>query len=470
MRFLLTASLFLIVICCPGARADTEVRTTDDGRYISINSGNGGLNISLSLLKNAMATAVERHFQHGKMADSREQRKMVEGMVARVASSLGTSPIGFSGPPETRSGSVVSVGAFSLNIFPVLRAIRVYFDQGLIRPGIERRIEEALANGFLSSLDRYSSYWNKIDADMRMANREGYTKSIGVVFCIYDGVIVVYKTLPGSPAEKVGLQFRDRIVEIDGLDTKNDSDIDLNRKLWGEPGTVVQLRVFRPKIDCSLAFSIIRVRTEIKSVAFSIFKREGNSFGLLKIDGFNENTDEQYDSFVSVFVENKPRFVVIDLRDNFGGYIHIVQEIVGRILGAGRVTLIEEHPSGRRVTKYARAPYKGGLSGYLGMSDIKMICLVGGSTASGGEALASAIRDAGIFLVGERTFGKGIALLPTEDASGDGYYYTAEFKWLTSRGVCIEGIGLSPDVYERNAKREMYDVVLERAVEELLKK
>jgi carboxyl-terminal processing protease len=420
-----------------------------------------------------MKTSAKKHFRGGVLGSSSAQTKMIEKMIYFLAHSVNTNPTSFSWPPVSKTSCLVVIregsSIFSLNIHPVLVFLRDCFDRGLIRPGDERRIEEALANGFLASLDRYSSYWNKTDAEIRMGERDGYTKDIGVNFCIYEGKVVVRNTLPNSPAEKAGLLFRDRIVGIDGVDTSNNDAQDLRRRLWGDTGTFVSLKISRPGFDRFLHFPITRRKMEIQSVFCSLFERNEKRFGILRITNFNENTDKQYDKYIGSIVRSRPDFVIIDLRDNRGGYIHIVRKIVGRLLGNGRVVLIEEYPSGKKVTRYSRGPFKEGLRGSLQNQGLKMICLTSRNTASGGEAMASALRDADIKLVGEQTYGKGIALVPTENSSGDGYYYTAEFKWLTSRGVCIEGIGLLPDINIRDS-RIPTDMPLERAIEELLHK
>lgn len=471
-RFCLVCTVFFL-ICFNSTKAVAGVSITDDESLIAIDSDVGGVNIKLFLLKDAIKTSVRKHFRGGTMGRQEEQKKMIEQMISHVASSLGVKPVGFSWPSESKEHSVLSIRessvSFSLNIYPVLCALKIYFDKGLITPGMERRIEESLANGFLSALDRYSSYWNKIDAEIRMGDRGGYTKSIGVTFCIYGGEIIVGDTLPNSPAEKAGLLFRDRIIEVNGVNTEHDAFQDLSRKLWGEVGTIVHLRIKRPGFSRPISFSVVRTRMEIQSVFHSVSERNEKKFGILKITNFNANTEEQYDRYLGSIVGSRPSYIVIDLRDNRGGYIHIVQKIVGRVLGKGRVTLIEEYPSGKRVVRYSDSPFNGGLRGCFKNSEIKMICLVNRNTASGGEAMASALRDAGIKLVGERTYGKGIALVPTKASSGDGYYYTAEFKWLTSRGVCIEGVGLVPDVHVGNSPGGKVDTVLERAIEEIIR-
>ncbi len=285
--------------------------------------------------------------------------------------------------------------------------------------------------GMVEALDDpYSEYYTPSEFKEFIESTSGNFGGIGVVITLKDKYITVVSVLSGSPAEKVGIKAGDRIVEIDGSDITGLSTAEVTKRIKGDKGTKVNIGVIRD--GETLKFEVERDIIKINPVEYTVL---GQGIGYIKINEFNENTVENLDKTLDVFSKNGVLGIVLDLRNNPGGYLDQAVEVAKRFVPRGPIVNI--------VSKEGRT------QSYLSDSDpspFSLVVLVNGGSASASEILAGAIKDrkAGI-IVGERTFGKGMVQRTLSLGSLGGIKLTTAY-YTTPNGTNINNTGIEPDV------------------------
>ena len=219
-------------------------------------------------------------------------------------------------------------------------------------------------------------------------------------------------------------------MEIDGSDITGLSTAEVTKRIKGDKGTKVNIGVIRD--GETLKFEVERDIIKINPVEYTVL---GQGIGYIKINEFNENTVENLDKTLDVFSKNGVLGIVLDLRNNPGGYLDQAVEVAKRFVPRGPIVNI--------VSKEGRT------QSYLSDSDpspFSLVVLVNGGSASASEILAGAIKDrkAGI-IVGERTFGKGMVQRTLSLGSLGGIKLTTAY-YTTPNGTNINNTGIEPDV------------------------
>lgn len=278
-------------------------------------------------------------------------------------------------------------------------------------------------------------------------------------------VLTITKVFENSPAEKSGLKADDIILMLDGKNTEELTvDEVANIIKSGEVGTKVELKVKRGEEDLIIEFE--RGIVELTSVTGEVIERDNKKIGLVTISVFAKNSHKQFKKVVENLQDQGIEYLIIDVRDNSGGYLTTVKSIADMFLDKKETIFIVKD---KNSEEKQLAEKKKSIT-------ISTAVLINGGSASASEILAAALNEnLDVPLVGLKTYGKGTVQTTKTLSSGATVKYTIQ-EWLTPKGNSIEEDGISPTVevelseeYYNNPTREN-DNQLQKAIEVILKK
>jgi len=264
----------------------------------------------------------------------------------------------------------------------------------------------------------------------------GRFEGIGAELGIKNKILTVIAPLEDSPAEKSGLRAGDKIIKIDGETAAEISIDEAVDKIRGPKGTKVKLTVFRNGDAEAREIEITREIINVKSVKFEL--KEDN-IAYFKIIKFGEETDKEFSLAVKRALSRGAKKVILDMRNNPGGYLDAAVNIAGKMISKGNIVVIEENSRGEQEKIYA----KGG--DVLSRMDTVILINVGSASAS--EILAGALRENrdNVTVVGETSYGKGSVQEFINLPQGTAAKITVS-KWLTPKGEQINEKGIKPDI------------------------
>ena len=290
--------------------------------------------------------------------------------------------------------------------------------------------------GLLQGLgDPYTCYYTEDEFDALMESTSGTYYGIGAVVqqnlkTMYITIVKPYVT---GPAYKAGMLPGDIIYKVDDVDVTGWEIDKVVAMMKGPEGTEVKVTVIRDGAADPIELKITRAKIEIETIEYEMLE---NKIGYILISGFDEPTPKQFKDAIKDLKKQGMRGLVLDLRDNGGGLLSAVVEMLDYILPEGMIVYTED--------KYGyREEYKGTNKDVL---ELPMAVLVNGNSASASEIFAAAMQDYNAAtLVGTTTFGKGIVqtILPLTD--GTAIKITIS-RYFTPNGVCIHGEGVTPDI------------------------
>ncbi|MFH0912515.1 MAG: S41 family peptidase [Patescibacteria group bacterium] len=312
--------------------------------------------------------------------------------------------------------------------------------------------------GAVDSLgDHYTSFSTPAESKEFFTNLNGIYEGIGVEMDDIDGQLVVITPMEGSPAQKAGIKPRDTIMAIDGRITIGlglDGAVQL---IQGARGSQVTLIISREGEANPLEFVVTRGLIKIPSVTLVSFE---DQLAVIEITKFSSDTEKLFRNVVSTIVKGGVTGIVLDLRNNPGGFLDVGVKVVNEFMFDGMI--VEERFKDGRVT-----PFYADGSGKL--SDIPVVVLVNDGSASAAEILAGALKDNGrATIVGTNTYGKGSVQEIEEMPDGSALRITVA-HWYTPSGKSISQGGIKPDILIEEGQDEATDVQLDKAIEELKK-
>ena len=294
----------------------------------------------------------------------------------------------------------------------------------------EKNAKDAALKAVVDSIgDEYSEYLTKKETDEWESYLNGEFSGIGISFQKNDkGEYQVTEVFKDSPAEKSGIKIGDIILKVDGNLYKTSEE--MSEHIRGESGTTVELILMRDNKE--IKASITRETVKEKTVYAKVMD---DGSGYIMIKSFEDGTAKEFETELSAFEKQGIKSMVIDLRDNGGGYIDEGMEIADRLLKEGTITYMED-VKGKR--KYFNSDEKA--------TKIKYVVLVNENTASTSEILTAAIKDNnGGKIVGSKTFGKGIVQETTKFKDGSSLKLTV-LRYFSPKGKVIHKKGIKPDV------------------------
>lgn len=299
-------------------------------------------------------------------------------------------------------------------------------DQSLIYGAIE---------GVLNSLDDpYTSFFKPEDAKKFQEDIMGSFGGIGAEIGIKKNQLIIIAPLKNSPAERAGLKAGDKILRVDNRETFGLSIEEAVKIIRGEPNTEVTLLILREEWDKAKEFKIKREIIQIPTLDWEI----KDDILYVKLYNFNYNAESLlYQAVLDGYLKNV-RGMILDLRNNPGGFLDVAVKIGGWFLKRGDIVVREKFYNGEEKKLVA--------NGNAALSKLPLVVLINNGSASASEILAGALREnRNIKLIGERTFGKG-SVQQVESLKDGSIIKISIAEWLTPQGNIIEKKGLEPDI------------------------
>ena len=272
-------------------------------------------------------------------------------------------------------------------------------------------IVDVTVNGILNNLDPHSVYIPREDYEDEENDMRGNFVGIGISFYTYKDSIAVIRAIKGGPSEEVGIKGGDRILYVDGHKLFGDELIrdSITSYLKGEINTKVKLKVFRPGEKELLEFTVKRKEVPLVSVDASY--KLSDEIGYIKINRFSEQTYDEFKTALSKLIENGISKLVLDLRNNPGGYIVSAENILDEFLEGKKLILVTKNKNGEEKKTFS--------TDYGSFENGMLYVLINENSASASEIVAGALQDndKGV-IIGRRSFGKG--LVQRDMSLGDG--------------------------------------------------
>lgn len=297
---------------------------------------------------------------------------------------------------------------------------------------------QALIDGAIQGMvgvlkDPYSSYMDAEEIAQFEESLGSSFEGIGTEVMMQNNRVTIVSPFKDSPAEKAGLKPNDQIITVDG---ENIEGLELSKavkKIRGPKGSKVKLEIMRPGVSESLTIVVTRDTIPLESVYSDSYEIDGKKIGKIEIASFSENTAARFTEEYESLKRKGVKGIVIDVRGNPGGYLQAVLGIAGRLVSEDKLILQVEDRDGKREK------YSGQSKGKV----LPLMVLTDKGSASASEILAAALKDAGVPVVGETTFGKGTVQVPKMMKDGASIKITVA-KWLTPDGDWIHQKGIEP--------------------------
>lgn len=307
----------------------------------------------------------------------------------------------------------------------------------------EKVLMEGAIKGMFDALDKYSAYYTAEETVSVDESLTGNYVGVGVKIEALNGYAHVIKVFKDSPAETAGILMDDYIIKINDEDVEGWSLDKVGAYIRGEEGTEVKLTLLRGSEIIEKTLTRQHVQTE--TCSFDIYE---DNIGYIAVEDFTLSTSDEFKEILRIFDVVGIKKVILDLRNNPGGYLDQAVSVAGKLVPKGVITTIkykteedEEYTSRLPEAKY------------------DLVVLVNGGSASASEIVAGAIKDskAGV-LVGTQTYGKGV-VQRVLNIIGGGKVTITIGKYYTPSGVCIDKVGITPDYVVEGADAQLQKAI-----------
>ena len=347
-----------------------------------------------------------------------------------------------------RLGNGLSGGSASRAAEKKLDMLEALIDLYYLGEADEEDLVEGVYGGLVEGLgDPYSVYYTQEELDAMLETASGTYVGIGVTVTqdVKTGQITLLNPTEGGPADLAGVKSEDILLEVDGEAVTGQDLNAVVSRIKGEEGTAVTLTVQRGA--SRLELEAVRETIETQTVSYEMLDGQ---IGYLYILEFDEVTTAQFTEALAALENEGMEKLIIDLRDNPGGNVQVVCDILDRILPEGLIVYTED--------KYGeREEYWSDADNYL---DCPLAVLINENSASASEIFAGAVKDYGAAtLVGTRSYGKGVVQSILDLGDGTAVKLTVS-KYYTPNGNNIDGVGIEPDVEVEIPEEAYLDYVI----------
>ena len=344
---------------------------------------------------------------------------------------------------------------------PFFQAWDIVHEQYVDQPVDDVKLMQGAISGMMGGLgDIHSSYMDPETYQQASAPLQGGYTGIGAWVDTSGDSLIILAPMPDSPAEAAGLQSGDIVIGIDGEDVTGVAPDIVLQSILGPADTLVVLTVIREGVDDPFDVSITRAEIEIPVMQYEMLE---NNIAYINLYQFSINAGEEVQAALDELLAQQPVGIILDLRDNTGGYLDAAFDITSFFIEEGPI-MIEKWGDGTDHTYNAL--------GNAPAPDLPLVVLVNGGSASASEITAGAIQDRGRgTLVGTTTYGKGSVQNWIELDGDNGAIRVTVARWLTPAGKQIHGIGLTPDVEVEYTQEDFdaeIDPQLDKAIQILL--
>jgi len=345
---------------------------------------------------------------------------------------------------------------------PFWEAWNIVHNQYVEQPVDDQALMQGAIRGMLEALgDEQTFYMEPELYESESSSLQGQYEGIGAYVDTDGDYLTIVSPIEGSPAQEAGLLPGDKVIAIDGEDMTGVTPEQARLKVLGPEGTTVTLTVAREGEVEPLKFVITRAQITIRSAEGKMLE---NGIGYVDINTFGEHTTRELRDSLDQLLQQNPRGIVIDLRNNPGGYLTTAVEVTSEFVEDG-VVLYEVYGDGHRDTHR--------VLGNGRATDIPLVVLINEGSASASEILAGALQDYGrAKLVGMKSYGKGSVQNWVPLSNNQGAARVTIAKWLTPHEQAIDNhVGLTPDVVVEMTQEDFAagrDPQLDAAMETLL--
>lgn len=361
--------------------------------------------------------------------------------------------------PQNENGELID-SAVEKKTTELQKLINQYYYEDVDKKDLVEGMYAGMAEGLN---DPYSAYFSADEYASFNESTTGIYYGIGTVLTqdAKSNVVTILHVYPGTPAEEAGIRDGDIIVKVDDIAGDSMELSELTTHIKGEEGTTVHIDVMRQGESDYLGFDVERRQIEVPTVEYQML--EGN-VGFIQVTEFSTATPEQFDNAIKDLQAQGMVSMIVDLRDNPGGVLQSVCDMLDEILPEGLLVYTED--------KYgSRSNYESDAD----CMDIPMAVLINGNSASASEIFAGAIKDYEYgTLIGTTSFGKGIVqtIIPLNDGSA---IKLTMAKYFTPKGNYIHEVGIAPDIEleyqylseEDETYNPMHDNQVQKALEVL---
>ena len=301
----------------------------------------------------------------------------------------------------------------------------------------DETILAGMYKGMLESLDDpYSRYYTQEEyAELNESNSGSYC-GIGALVAqdSKTGKVYIVEAYEGGAAKEAGIVAGDSITKVNGKSVKKEELTDVVERMKGKEGTTVEIEFYIAKSKTHQTFTMERRNVEVPSVEYQMLE---NNVGYIQVSGFKETTANQFSEALDKLEKKNMKGLIIDLRDNGGGLLDSVVDMMSRILPEKKEIVSVKDKNGKGTTYFSKDEK---------IFDKPLVVLVNENTASASEVFAGAVQDYKLGkLVGTTTFGKGI-VQTVMGLFDDSAIKLTTAKYYTPNGRNIHKTGLEPDI------------------------
>ena len=315
-----------------------------------------------------------------------------------------------------------------------IEELQAYVQTNYYKDITEEKILEGMKKGIFDVLeDPYSVFMNEEEFVDYMESSSGEYPGIGIYLAPNEAnEIEIVSPIEDTPADRAGLIAKDLIVGVNGETVNADVMDEAIATIKGDPGTPVTLTIYRPSKKEKFDVEIIREWIDIKVVKSEMLD---DKMGYLRLSMFDEQAAPEFEKHMNALIKNGAKGVIIDLRQNPGGYLDQCVEIADMLLGKEMIVYTESR-NGENEEFFSDAQ----------KFDVQLVVLVDSGSASASEILTGALKDhKSATIVGTTTFGKGVVQIVKPYNANTGFKLTTS-QYFTPNGENIHGVGIEPDV------------------------
>lgn len=322
----------------------------------------------------------------------------------------------------------------TINQYEEVEILKNYIEKNYYKEVDDALMLEGMKKGIFSVLeDPYSLFMNQEEFKSYMESSSGEYPGIGIYLTPNeDNEIEIVSPIEDTPADRAGLMAKDLIIAVNGEPVNASVMDETISKVKGEPGTPVTLTIYRPSIKDKFDVDIIRAWIDVKVVKSRMLD---DQLGYLRLSMFDENSAEEFNKHMKELVADGAKGVVIDLRQNPGGYLDQCVKIADSLLGKSLIVYTESRNGDNERFESDSKKF-----------DVKLVVLVDQGSASASEILTGALKDNdAATIIGVTTFGKGVVQVVKPFSDETGFKLTTS-EYFTPDGKNIHKIGIEPDV------------------------
>ncbi len=365
---------------------------------------------------------------------------------------------------NTNNTSVIKSNTLDEESYKFIKAYNTIKNEYYKDVDLSKGIDGAI-NGFLETLDDpHTSYFSKESKDQFYDVMNGSYKGIGAEIAENnDNEVIILSVFKNTPAAKNGLQTNDVILEVNGVSIKGKTPSETVTLIKDPDKENALIKIKRG--DEELEFDIVKEIITLESVESTIYKSNNKKIGYISVNIFADNTYSQFKSAIEELEEKDINSLIIDVRNNSGGYLYSVTDMLNLFFEKGEI--IYQIADKTATTKYKDTTRE--------HRKYKVVVLINESSASASEILAVAFKEAyNAKIIGVTSYGKGTVQSIYDFSDGAMIKYTIQ-KWLSPEGNWINKIGVTPTIEVKQSSKYTKspifdnDTQLKKAIEELSK-